>query len=70
MRLAELLTFRFALGAMSAWSGKTRRAPSRHCRGARVYGHTTTVMHDQMSTLKTAKTRTTLKAVFTVVSDL
>ena len=31
---------------MSAWSVKTRRAPSRHCRGARVYGHTTTTMHD------------------------
>ena len=36
--------------AMSAWSVKTRRAPSRHCRDARVYGHTTTAMHD-MSTL-------------------
>ena len=32
--------------AMSAWSIKTRRAPSRHCRGARVYDHTTTAMHD------------------------
>ena len=34
---------------MSAWSVKTRRAPSRHCRhcrDARVYGHTTTAMHD------------------------
>ena len=31
--------------AMSAWSVKTRRAPSRLCRDARVYGHTTTVMH-------------------------
>ena len=30
---------------MSAWSVKTRRAPSRHCRDARVYGHTTTAMH-------------------------
>ena len=28
-------------------SGKTRRAPSRHCGDARVYGHTTTaIMHD------------------------
>ena len=35
--------------AMSAWSVKLRRAPSCHCRDARVYGHTTTVMHD-MST--------------------
>ena len=35
--------------AMSAWSVKTRRAPSRRCRGARVYGHMTTATHD-MST--------------------
>ena len=32
--------------AMSAWSLKTRRVPSRHCRDARVYGHATTGMHD------------------------
>ena len=32
--------------AMSAWSVKTRRAPSRHCRNAKVYGHTATAMHD------------------------
>ena len=32
--------------AMSAWSVKTQRTPSRHCRGARVYGHTATAMHD------------------------
>ena len=31
---------------MSAWSVKTRRAPSGHCRDARVYGQTTTAMHD------------------------
>ena len=31
--------------AMSVSSSKTRRAPSRHCRDARVYGHTTTAMH-------------------------
>ena len=31
--------------AMSAWSVKTQRAPSRHCRDARVYGDTTTAMH-------------------------
>ena len=31
--------------AMSAWSVKTRRALSRHCRDARVYSHTTTAMH-------------------------
>ena len=35
--------------AMSVWSVKTRRAPPRHCRDARVYGPTTTAMHD-MST--------------------
>ena len=32
--------------AKSAWSVKTRRAPSRHCRDGRVYGHTTAAMHD------------------------
>ena len=33
--------------AMSAWSVITRRAPSRHSgRDARVYGHTTTAMHE------------------------
>ena len=31
--------------AMSAWSAKIRRNPPRHCRDARVYGHTTTAMH-------------------------
>ena len=32
--------------ALSARSVKNRRAPSRHCRDARIYGHTTTAMHD------------------------
>ena len=32
--------------AMYAWSVKTRHAPSRHCRDARVYGHATTAMHE------------------------
>ena len=32
--------------AMFAWLVKTRRAPSRHSRDARVYGHTTTAMHN------------------------
>ena len=32
--------------AMSVWSVKTLRAPSRHCGDTRVYGHTTTAMHD------------------------
>ena len=31
---------------MSAWSVRTRRAPSRHCGDARVRGRTTTAMHD------------------------
>ena len=34
---------------MPALSVKTLRAPSRHCSDARLYGHTTTAMHD-MST--------------------
>ena len=32
--------------AMSAWSVKTQRAPSRHCRDTNVDGRTTTAMHD------------------------
>ena len=31
--------------AMSAWLVTTRLAPSRLCRDAKVYGHTTTAMH-------------------------
>ena len=31
--------------AMSAWSVKAGCATSRHCRNAKVYGHTTTAMH-------------------------
>ena len=31
--------------ATPAWLVKTRRAPPRHSRDARVYGHTTTAMH-------------------------
>ena len=47
MRLAEHLTGALRLvPAMSVWSVRTRRAPSRHCRDARVYGHTTTAAHD------------------------
>ena len=30
---------------MSAWLVKTRRAPARHSRNARAYGHTTTATH-------------------------
>ena len=32
--------------AMPAWSMKYQRAPSRHCSDVRVYGHTTSAMHD------------------------
>ena len=31
---------------MFAWSVKTQRAPSGHCRDARVYGHATSAIHD------------------------
>ena len=31
---------------VTAWLVKPRRAPPRHCRDARVYGHTTTAIHD------------------------
>ena len=37
--------------AMYCLVGKTRRAPSRQCKYARVYGHTTTVMHDMNTPL-------------------
>ena len=47
MRLAKYPTApRAWCRKMSAWSVKTRRAPSRFCRGARVYRYTTTAMHD------------------------
>ena len=44
---------RFALCASNvcAWSVKHRGAPSRRCRDARVYGHTTTAMHGNDYTL-------------------
>ena len=46
MRLAEHLTaLSHLVQVMSAWLVKTRRAPSRHSRDARVYGHSTTAMH-------------------------
>ena len=41
---------RFGLGASNAWSMKTRRDPSRHCRDARVYDHMTTSIHDDEHT--------------------
>ena len=52
MKLARYSTRRTPHGAsrlvlaMFAWSVKTRRAPSRHCRDANVYGHKTTAIHD------------------------
>ena len=33
--------------AISAWAVKTGRAPSRHCRDARVYSHRTTAMPEK-----------------------
>ena len=42
--------------AMSAWSVKTRRVPFRHCRDARVYGDTTTAMHDMSTHPPSTKT--------------
>ena len=47
MLLAGHLTaLRALVQAVSTLSVKTRHAPSRHCTDARVYGHTTTAMHD------------------------
>ena len=47
MRLAKHLTANRAwCKQICAWAMKPRRAPSRGCRHARVYGHTTTAMHD------------------------
>ena len=42
--------------AMSAWLVKTRRAPSRHSRDPRVYGHTTTAMNKLSTPPHTAHT--------------
>ena len=42
---------------MSAWSVKTRYAPSQHCRDARVYGHTATAMHDNDYTVMVIRRR-------------
>ena len=48
MRLAEYLTALrvWCYIAMYVWSLETRRAPSPHCRDARVYCHTTTAVHN------------------------
>ena len=43
--------------AMSAWSVKTRRAPSRHRKDARVYGPTATAMHDNEYTHKVIRSK-------------
>ena len=51
MQFALYATYRTPHGAsrlvhaISAWLVKTRRAPSRDSRDARVYGHTATAMH-------------------------
>ena len=45
MRLAEHLTALRVGASNVCLVGETRRAPSRHSRDARVYGHTTTAMH-------------------------
>ena len=51
MRLAEhLYGLSRMVQAMSAWLVKPRRTPSRHSRYARVYGHTTTAMHNLITT--------------------
>ena len=44
---------------MSAWSVKSRRALSRQCRDARVYGHTTTAILDNEYTPPPSYGRTT-----------
>ena len=49
---------------MSAWSAKTRRALSRHCRDAKLNGHLTAAMHD-MST--PPPTHTLFSSFFVVV---
>ena len=45
LRLSISLPLPPPLGAMSAWSVKTGRVPSQHCKDARVYGQATTAMH-------------------------
>ena len=46
------ISLRFALGANNVCLvDETRRAPSRHCRDARVYGHTTTAMPEMRTPL-------------------
>ena len=46
----RLTSRRFAFGASNVGlADEIKRAPSRHCREARVYGHMTAAMHD-MST--------------------
>ena len=50
--------------AMSAWSVKTRRALSRHCRDVRVYGYMTTAMDDMCDIDGLAATLTKLRGRF------
>ena len=56
--------------ATSAWLMKTRRAPSRHSRGARVYGHTTTAMHKLSTPPPPAVSWNSIKTVVRVRGDL
>ena len=48
MRLAQRLTFRFALGTSNVClvGENPTCSLSRHCRDEKVNGHTTTAMHD------------------------
>ena len=51
MRLVKHLTaLRAPCMQMFDWSSKTRRSSSRRCRDARVYGRTTTAMHEHNDT--------------------
>ena len=47
--------------AMSAWSAKTRRAPSRHCWDARIYGLETTSMQEMSTPLPPPKSCLSLR---------
>ena len=55
--------------AMSAWSVKTRRAPARHCRDTRVYGHASTPCMT-MSTSRPNGTRLLIQAAPTLLPAL
>ena len=50
--------------ALPAYSMKTRYAPSRHCRDARVYGFKTTAMHGMSTPPPSRPDKTSKKVVF------